>query len=226
MRRYGLYDGTRGLTIALAAGIAGLLLWVATLVGVQTVTRFWESMGIVAGAGLTLALAGVVGAWMKGERLRISPTTFLVAFIPTLVCVGWILMATQPGNGWHEGRVVSWSHSIGIMGLVHSLGLWHGVLAFGFGLVLGMSFDAVPALEPAAAAAPATAAAPAAPVRNDETLVADRRGPRWRRRPTAVEDGAAADEPLTAEREAAYAAEPKTVTVGPHSETTTSQVEE
>jgi hypothetical protein len=221
MRRYGLYDGTRGLTIALAAGIAGLLLWVATLVGVQTVTRFWESMGIVAGAGLVLALAGVVVGWMKGESVRISPTTFVVAFIPTLVCVGWILMATQPGNGWHEGRFVSWSHSLGLMGLVHSLGLWHGVLAFGFGLVLGMSFDAVPALEPAAAAAPATRTA--APVRDDETLVSDRRGPRWRRRPTAADD---ADEPLTAEREAAYSAEPNTVTVGPRSESTTSRVEE
>jgi hypothetical protein len=34
------------------------------------------------------------------------------------------------------------------MGVVHSLGLWHGVLAFGFGLVLGMSFDTVPMPEP------------------------------------------------------------------------------
>jgi hypothetical protein len=212
MRRYGLYDGTRGLTIALAAGVAGLLLWVATLVGVQTVTRFWEAMGIVAAAGLVLALAGVIGGWTKGHRVRLSPSTFLLAFIPTLICVGWILMATQPGSGWHEGRIVSWSHSLGIFGLVHSLGLWHGVLAFGFGLVLGMTFDAVPALEPAVVEEPAPAVATTAPVRDDETLVADRRGPQWRRRPAVEED---ADEPVTAEREADYTAEPKTVTVGP-----------
>jgi hypothetical protein len=218
MRRYGLYDATRGLTTLVAVGVAGVLLWAATLVGVQSVTRFWESMAIVAAAGLVLALSQVIGGWTKGGRTRISPTTFLLGFLPTLVCVGWILMATQPGSGWHEGRIVSWSHSLGIMGLVHSLGLWHGVLAFGLGLVLGMTVDTVPVEEPVVERTPATAA----PVRDDETLVADRRGPNWRRRPAAGTD---ADEPLTAERDAAYAAEPKTATVGPRS-TTTTDVEE
>src|SRR4051794_37810550 len=200
MRRYGLYDATRGLTTALAAGVAGLLLWVATLVGVGSTTRFWESMGIVAGAGLVMALSQVIGGWTKGGRLRISPSTFLLAFLPVLVCVGWILMATQPGSGWHEGRIVSWSHSLGIFGLVHSLGLWHGVLAFGVGLVLGMTFDTVPVPveEPV--------------VSRDETMVADNRGPAYRQQPAGATD---ADEPLTAEREAATTAEPNTVVVGP-----------
>ena len=53
-------------------------------------------------------------------------------------------MATQPGNGWHGGRIASWSSSIGVLDVVHALGLWHGVLAFGFGLVLGLSLDTVP----------------------------------------------------------------------------------
>ena len=195
MRRYGLYDATRGLTTLVAVGAAGVLLWAATLVGVQSVTRFWESMGIVAAAGLVIALSQVIGGWTKGGRTRISPTTFLLGFLPALVCVGWILLATQPGNGWHEGTVTSWSHSLGIMGLVHSLGLWHGALAFGFGLVLGLTLDTVPVEEPVVATDPT--------VRNRETPVAD------------------ADEPLTVERTAAYTAEPKTVTVGPLAETTT-----
>lgn len=207
MRRYGgIYDGTRGLTTAVAAGVAGLLLWVATQVGMQTAGRFWASMGIVAGAGLVLALSQVIGGWTKGGRVRISPTTFLLAFLPVLVCVGWILMATQPGHGWHEGTVASWSRSIGIMGLVHDLGLWHGVLAFGFGLVLGMTFDTVPVPVESAAVREDRV------VRNDETMVADGRGPRRRQRPTDVRD---ADEPLTAERRAAREAQPNTVTVGP-----------
>jgi hypothetical protein len=215
MRRYGLYDATRGLTTAVAAGVAGLLLWLATLVGVQSVTRFWESMGIVAAAGLVVALSQVVGGWTKGGGLRLSPGTFLLAFLPVLVCVGWILMATQPGHGWHEGTITSWSHSIGIMGLVHALGLWHGVLAFGFGLVLGMTLDTVPTPVVEPVGAPATGV-----VRDDETMVADRRGRTWRRRPVAADD---ADEPLTADRDAAYTAEPNTVTVGPRS---TSDAEE
>ena len=202
MRRYGLYDSTRGLTTALAAGVAGLLLWVATQVGVQSTGRFWAAMGIVAGAGLVLSLAQVLAGWTKGGRFRISPLTFLLGFLPVLVCVGWILMATQPRNGWHEGTVASWSNSIGIMGLVHDLGLWHGVLAFGFGLVLGMTFDTVLLPEREREV-----------VRDDETMVADRRGPGRRESPA---DARAADEPLTAERERARTAEPNTVTVGPH----------
>jgi len=121
MRRYGLYDATRGLATALSAGLAGVLLWLATLVGVQTVTRFWESMAIVAAAGLVVALSQVIGGWTKGHGVRVSPGTFLLAFVPVLICVGWILMATQPGTGWHEETVVRWSHQLGIFGLVHSL---------------------------------------------------------------------------------------------------------
>jgi hypothetical protein len=190
MRRYGLYDATRGLTVALAAGLAGLLLYLATEVGQQSTVRFWESMGIVAVAGLVLALAPVLGGWTNGLRLRFSPGTFVLGFLPVLVVVGWILMATQPGSGWYEGRMVSWSHDIGLMGVIHSLGLWHGVLAFGFGLVLGMTLDAVPA-----------------PV--DEVVV-DRRRP--------VEDTTVADTPLTAEQaEAAHDSQPHTVMVGPRS---------
>jgi hypothetical protein len=145
MRRYGIYDTSRGLTLALAAALAGLGLWGAAQIGTQTTGRFWLAMAIVAGAGLVIALANHVGTWTKGLTLRMSPGTFALAFLPVLVCVGWILLANQPGSGWQEGRIDSWSNSIGILGIVHSVGLWHGALAFGFGLMLGLSLDGVPA---------------------------------------------------------------------------------
>jgi hypothetical protein len=148
MQSHAMYDVTRGLTLALAAGLAGLGLWAATQIGTQTTGRFWLAMALVAAAGLVLVLASHVGTWTKGLRLRTSPTTFIVAFLPVLVCVGWILLATQPGNGWEEGRFHSWSSSLGIFGLVHSLGLWHGVLAFGLGVMLALSLDGVPAPPP------------------------------------------------------------------------------
>jgi hypothetical protein len=169
MRRYGLYDASRGLTLAVAAALAGLGLWGASQIGIQTNGHFWLSMAIVAGAGLVIALAGHVGTWTKGLRLRMSPSTFVLAFLPVLVCVGWILVASQPGHGWQEGRLDSWSNSIGILGIVHSLGLWHGALAFAFGLMLGLSLDGVPA--PAEEAAPAYAGPAAA----DEPVAAERR---------------------------------------------------
>jgi hypothetical protein len=209
MRRYGLYDATRGLTLAIAAGLAGLLLYLATLVGQQTTVRFWEEMGIVAAAGLVLGLAPVLGGWTSGLRLRLSPGTFLLGFLPVLVVVGWILMATQPGHGWHDGTVVSWSHNIGLMGLIHDLGLWHGVLAFGFGLVLGYTLDAVPA--------PVAVAEPVPVARRERTVVDEpvAAGEAYRRSPTRTVDEVDEDAPTAAEqREAAYNAEPPTVPVG------------
>lgn len=167
MRNYGMYDASRGLTLAFAAGVAGFALWGAAQVGTQTDGHFWIAMAIVAGAGLLLALTNHVGTWTKGLRLRVSPSTFALAFLPVLVCVGWILLASQPGNGWQEGRIHSWSDSIGILGVVHDVGLWSGVLAFGFGLVLGLSFDGVPA--------PMVETEPAYGAAADEPVAAERR---------------------------------------------------
>ena len=199
MRRYGLYDASRGLTLALAAALAGLGLWGATQIGMQTTERFWISMAIVAGAGLLIALANNVGTWTKGLRLRLSPSTFAFAFLPVLIVGGWILVATQPGNGWQEGRLHSWSDSIGIMGLVHSIGLWHGVLAFAIGLMLGLSLDGVPApveedVAPVYAGTTAAGNTPAA----DEPVAAERR---WtsRRGATTTTPAAPTEEPAQTE---------------------------
>jgi hypothetical protein len=170
MRRYGLYDTTRGLTTLAAAGAAGALLWAATRVGQPTDRRFWAETGIVAAAGLVMALSQAVGGWTKGLRLRVSMGTFALAFVPVLIVVWWIMMASQPGQGWYEGTIASWSATLGITGIVHDLALWHGVLAFGFGLVLGLSFDTVPAPVPVPAAMPATAPAVA-----NEPTTAERR---------------------------------------------------
>src|SRR5436190_23836254 len=144
MRSYGMYDFTRGLTLAFVAGLAGLGLWGAAQIGIGTTDRFWLAMAVIAVAGLLLALAPHVGTWTKGLRLRTSPTTFIAAFLPVLACVVWILLANQPGNGWEEGQINSWSTSIGIDGIVHSLGIWSGVLAFGLGVMLALSLDGVP----------------------------------------------------------------------------------
>lgn len=173
MRRYGLYDTTRGLTTLVAAGLAGLALWGATQIGTQTASRFWVAMAIVAAGGFLLALSQHVGSWTKGLRLVLSPGTFVLGFLPVLVAVGWILLATQPAGGWEHGRIHSWSASIGILGGVHAIGLWQGVLAFGFGLVLGFCFDAVPVPEPVAAPYASPTRDAAAPVA-DEPVSAER----------------------------------------------------
>jgi hypothetical protein len=191
------YDFNRGLVTALAAGVAGFLVWVATEVGQQTTGRFWASMGIVAGAGFVLALSQIVGGWTKWGWPRLSIGVFLLGFLPVLVCTGWILLATQPGNGWQEGRLVSWSNSIGLYGIIKALGLYHGVLALGFGLVLGYTLDTsgpvreeivadrnvtatpvpAPAMDRRAADEPAAAELAEVGAPHDEELVAVHRGP-------------------------------------------------
>ena len=130
-----------------------------------------------------MALAHVVVGWTKGLRLRLSAGTFALAFLPVLICVGWILLATQPGNGFAEGHIDSWSRSIGLLGLIHDLALWHGVLAFGFGIVLGRSLDSVPDLivEDSVPADEPMATAAEPPLAN-EPLAAERDGVAARRR--------------------------------------------
>jgi hypothetical protein len=83
------------------------------------------------------------------------------------------------------------------------------VLAFGFGLALGYTLDAVPV--------PVEMAEPAPVARRERTVVdepvADE--PSYRRYPTRTDEEVDADAPTTAEQEeAARRAEPPTVPVG------------
>ena len=180
------YDFNRGLVTALAAGVAGFLVWVATQVGQQTTGRFWASMGIVAGAGFVLALSQIVGGWTKWGWPRLSAAFLLLAFIPIAIVSLWIVLAAEPGNGWFHRHVLSWSGDLHIGGLVNDLKEYVPVFAFGIGLVFGYSFDTTGPRR--------TAAAPPA-------TTTRRRGLPGRRRAVATTDrDRAADEPVTRER--------------------------
>src|SRR5581483_8630409 len=102
---------------------------------------YWAVYGILAGAGLTMALSQLFGGWTKWGVPRVSPGVFLIAFLPVLVCAGWVLLGGQPSANWFQRHVTSWSGSIGINGLVGDLHRYVGVLSFGLGLVFGFTFD-------------------------------------------------------------------------------------
>lgn len=125
------------------AGIAtaGFLIWLAQLLNLTSTNEFWAAMGIIAAAGLVLGLSQLVGGWTKWGVPVVSPGVFLFAFVPTAVVVGWILMVTQPENGWYQGKLQSWSASLGIENLVRDMGLFRAVLAFGLGLAFAFTFD-------------------------------------------------------------------------------------
>jgi hypothetical protein len=129
----------RGLTTLLGVGVAGLLVWVASEFDLASSGEYWAAMGILAGAGLCLGLSQLLGGWTKWGAPTISRGVFFLAFLPTLVAVGGLLVATRPTG---EGeQVQGWIRDIGLGGLAENLIAFQGVLAFGLGIVLSFTFD-------------------------------------------------------------------------------------
>jgi hypothetical protein len=136
----------RALFTLLGVAAAGLLVWLA-----QTITDgplgdaftgdFWWAVALLAGAGLVLGLSQLFGGWTKWGWPTLSPTVFLLGFLPTLVVGGWILLAKQPQDGVEEGRFDGWSGDLGISGLVNDLATFLPVIPLVIGLVLAFSFD-------------------------------------------------------------------------------------
>ena len=131
----------RGLTTLLGIGAAGFLVWLAAQFDLGSTGEYWAALGILAGAGACLGVSQLLGGWTKWGAPTISPGVFFLAFVPTLVAVGGILVATRP-TGTEEGEQVSgWIRDIGLGGLAESLISYQGVLAFGLGVVLAFTFD-------------------------------------------------------------------------------------
>jgi hypothetical protein len=141
-----MYGLTRATLTLIGAAAAGVLLWLATTILPDTVSDatlggYWAAFGLVALGGLAIALSQLLGGWTKWGWPRVSSHVFLVGFLPVLVAGGWILAAHEPESYWLGRHVRSWSADIGIDGLVDSLGLMLPAVAFGIGLVFGLTFD-------------------------------------------------------------------------------------
>ena len=144
-----MYGLTRGSLTLIGAGVAGLLIWAATRISGGSAGEYWGIVGLIAAAGLVMALSQLLGGWTKWGWPRVSGSVFLVAFIPVLIATGWVLLDQQPSANWFQRHIESWSGDIGIDGLVHDLGRAVIVLAFGLGLVFGLIFDTTgPRTEP------------------------------------------------------------------------------
>ena len=131
----------RGLTTLIGVAAAGFLVWLATQFDLGTTGEYWSAMAILAGAGACLGLSQLIGGWTKWGAPTISPGVFLLAFLPTLIAVGGILVATRP-TGTEEGEdVAGWISDIGLGGIAADLILFQGVLAFGLGIVFAFMFD-------------------------------------------------------------------------------------
>ena len=141
VRGWGSPPLVRALFTLAGVGAAGLLIWLAQTFDLTSTNGFWAAMGLVAAAGLALGLSQLFGGWTKWGLPVMSPGVFLLAFIPTAIVVGWILLATQPDGGWQQGRFSGWSSDLGITGFVNGLGTLPAALAMGVGIVFAFTFD-------------------------------------------------------------------------------------
>jgi hypothetical protein len=126
---------TRTASTLLGAALAGALLWLAAQIGRHTTGGYWAAYGIVAAAGLVLALSQLRGRGGNPQG------TFLLAFVPVFVVAGWILIAMQPHSNWFRSHALAWSGDIGVRDVVHDVGTWLGVLALGIGFVFGVALE-------------------------------------------------------------------------------------
>lgn len=131
----------RGLTTLLGVAAAGVLVWVASTFDLGSTGDYWAAMGILVGAGACLGLSQLLGGWTKWGAPTISPGVFFIAFLPTLVAVGGILVATRPTDTDEGEQVAGWIRDIGLGGLAEDLIVFQGVLAFALGIVLIFTLD-------------------------------------------------------------------------------------
>jgi hypothetical protein len=129
---------TRGFATLIGAGVAGALLWFATQIGTQSNSEYWATYGVIAAAGLAMALSQILGGWTKWGWPRFSVGVFTLGFLPVLVVGLWLLLARQPADWLNTSN---WSRDLSIGGLVADLGNILPAIAFGIGLVFGLSFD-------------------------------------------------------------------------------------
>lgn len=190
-----MYGLTRATTTLVFSAAAGLLIWLATQISNDQIGGYWARVGLVAGAGLLMALSQLLGGWTKWGWPRLSIAVFITAFIPVAIVSLWIVLAGEPGSGWFHNHVMSWSRDIHVSGLVTDFLYYIPVLAFGSGLVFGFSFDTT---------GPVVRGRDVVVERDREPVPVDngRRGLFGRRSATTTTDEPAADEPLTADRDA------------------------
>lgn len=189
-----MYGLTRATTTLIAAGVAGLLIWIATQISNDHNGGYWARVGLVAAAGLVMALSQLLGGWTKWGMPRLSAAVFLTAFVPVAIVSLWVIFAGQPAGSWFHDHVMAWTRDIHLSGLVTDMLYYIPVLAFGTGLVFGYSFDTT------------------GPRVRDRGVVEERQTPTTtrrrglfgRRRTVATNDGTTydrdADAPLTADR--------------------------
>jgi hypothetical protein len=133
-----MYGLTRGMMTLVGAAVAGALLWFATQLEVDTTSEYWASIGLVASAGLAMAVSQLLGGWTKWGWPRLSASVFLLGFLPALVVGGLVILHAQPESGAFG---IGWAGDLGLDDVAEDLTTVLPAIAFGLGLLFGLMFD-------------------------------------------------------------------------------------
>jgi MFS family permease len=143
-----MYGLTRAVTTLVGAALAGILVWLASdafddggIFEADQSGRYWATVGLLAAAGLAVALSQLFGGWTKWGTPRLSGVVFLVGFLPALIAGLWLLLYVDPGDYWLANKVRDWSNDLGIEDLVQDVGSLFPAVAFALGLLFGLTFD-------------------------------------------------------------------------------------
>ena len=168
-----MYGLTRGTMTLIGVAAAGALLWLASQLEADATGDYWTQMALVAGAGLVMALSQLLGGWTKWGWPRLSPTVFVLGFLPALAAGGLVLLAVQPDS---SAFGAGWAADLGLDGLAEDFTSVLPAVAFLIGLTFGFAFDTT------------------GPVVDEDEVIEER--------PAYPVDRPATDEPVTAERHA------------------------
>ena len=136
-----MYGLTRGTVTLVGVAVAGFLLWLATQLETDSNGEYWAFVGLIAAAGLTMAVSQLLGGWTKWGWPRLSPSVFVLGFLPALVVGGWVLLAAQSDANWFADTADNWAGDVGLGGLLEDFTGIIPAIAFGLGLLLGLTLD-------------------------------------------------------------------------------------
>ena len=132
-----MYGVTRGTMTLIGVAAAGFLLWLASQLEIDENGEYWGFVGLLAAAGFTIALSQLLGGWTKWGWPTVSGSVFLLALVPALVAGGLVLLDAQPDDAIGAG----WADALGAGDLSEDLTGLVPAIAFGLGLLFGLTFD-------------------------------------------------------------------------------------
>lgn len=134
-----MYGLTRGMFTLIGAAGVGVLLWLASQLDIGETGEYWAWVGLLAAGGLAVALSQLLGGWTKWGWPRVSPSVFLLGFLPAFVVGVLVLLHAQPDSG---AVGTGWAGAIGLGAVADDLSATVlAAIAFGLGLAFGLTFD-------------------------------------------------------------------------------------